>query len=256
MSKHRRSSSRATNNTYPDEFVQHILAVQDGPKRKNWTKHDLKQVHPLTPTQHEMFEDFFQGFHIVAHGSAGTGKTFLACYLALSELLSTSNDYDRIVIVRSAVPTRDVGFMPGTLDEKVALYELPYKDIFEELLGKHSSYQDMKDAGKVSFCTTSYVRGLTWDNCIVIVDETQSATFHEINSVITRIGKNTRLIVAGDIPQSDLRKGNERSGMQEFIKVASKMGQFSVISFTHHDIVRSEFVKSWITTCDEVGVTL
>lgn len=255
MSKQRRSSSRSTNNIYPEQFIQNVRAVQEGPKRKHWTRHDLKNVQPLTATQHEMFEDFFQGFHLIAHGSAGTGKTFLACFLALNELLDPSNNYDRIIIVRSAVPTRDVGFMPGTLSEKVALYELPYKDIFGDLLGKFSSYEDMKEAGYVEFCTTSYVRGLTWDNAIVIVDEAQSATFHEINSVITRIGKNTRLIIAGDIPQTDLRKKHEVGGMQDLITVAGNMNQFSVIEFTHHDIVRSEFVKSWIKACDELSVS-
>lgn len=247
--------SRATRNIqpYPEELIQQTKALCEGPKRKHWSRHDLKLVKPLTPTQHDMFEDFFQGFHLVAHGSAGTGKTFLACYLALHELLNPDSEYDRIIIVRSAVPTRDVGFMPGTLAEKVALYELPYKDVFEDLLGKASTYQDMKDAGYVEFCTTSYVRGLTWDNCIVVMDETQSATFHEINSVVTRMGKNSRLIIAGDLPQSDLRKKGEESGMGDFIQIAHKMDQFSVIQFNHNDIVRSPFVKSWIIACNEYG---
>ena len=184
-----------------------------------------------------------------------THNTFLACYLALTELLERTNNYDKIIIIRSAVPTRELGFLPGTIEEKAAMYEMPYADIFGELLGKGSSYQDLKDAKKLEFCTTSYIRGLTWDNAIIILDESQSATFHEINSVITRLGKNTRLIVAGDTPQTDLRKRGEKSGLDEFIAVASQMKYFSVIHFTYDDIVRSEFVKEWIKTCNRLGIT-
>ena len=253
----KRRSARRTDNVYElsEALAANGKAFEEGPKRKHWSLHDLKEIKPLTDNQAKMFRDFSNGHHIVADGSAGTGKSFLACYLALVELLERTNNYDRIIIIRSAVPTRDVGFLPGTLEEKAAMYELPYADIFAELLGKASSYQDLKDAKKVEFCTTSYVRGLTWDNAIVIMDESQSATFHEINSVMTRIGKNTRLIVAGDVPQTDLRKKGEVSGLDQFIYVAKEMKYFSVIHFTYADIVRSEFVKEWIKTCGKLGIS-
>jgi phosphate starvation-inducible protein PhoH len=192
-----------------------------------------------------MFHDFFNGQHICAHGSAGTGKSFVAIFLALNELFR-NEDINKIIIVRSAVPTRDMGFMPGTLEEKEMHYELPYQEMFAYFLGRKSSYQDMKDAGIVKFCTTSYVRGVTWDNAVVIVDEGQNMTMSEIDSVITRLGENSRLIVCGDAQyQQDLTK-RETSGFKEAISIMKRMPSFSIIEFTYHDIVRSEFVKSWI----------
>lgn len=248
-----RKQKRDTSNVYQltEALIANGKAQEIGPKRKSWSTHDLKHVKPITHSQHELVNAFDSGNHIVANGSAGTGKTFLACFLALRELLKADSTYKKIIIIRSAVPTRDLGFLPGSIEEKYAIYEQPYMDIFAELLRRASSYQDMKEVGWVEFCTTSYVRGLTWDDAIVIIDECQSATFHEINSVVTRIGKNTRLIIAGDIPQTDLRKKGEVSGFGELAHIASKMKAFSVVKFTHQDIVRSEFVKSWIIACEK-----
>ena len=255
MSK--RKLARRDNNVYQltEALLANGKAVEEGPKRKHWTLHDLKQIKPMTNNQSLMFRDYDDGKHVIGYGSAGTGKTFLSVYLALCDLLDPTTKYEKIIIVRSAVPTRDMGFMPGSLEEKTALFELPYQDIFAELLGKGSSYQDMKDAGKVEFCTTSYVRGLTWDNAIIIMDEAQSATFHEINSVITRVGKNTRLMVAGDLAQNDLTKKGEISGMAKLIHVSLKMSkQFGVVAFTQEDIVRSPFVKAWIMACNAADI--
>ncbi|TFG98552.1 hypothetical protein E4H12_05795 [Candidatus Thorarchaeota archaeon] len=233
-------------------LVRNGKAMSEGPRRKQWTKHDLKHIKPLTTTQEDMFRAFLEGKHVCAYGSAGTGKTFIAVYLALNEMLH-SQVIDKLLIVRSAVATRDMGFMPGSLEEKEALYEAPYVDMFTEFLGRRTSYQDMKDADVVRFGTTSYIRGLTWDNAVVIVDEAQNMTFHEINSIITRLGENSRIIFAGDLHQSDLhgRRG-EQTGLDTLIKVATRMPDFSVVHFTKHDIVRSSFVKSWICAVEEV----
>ena len=199
-----------------------------------------------------MFHAWFNDKNLCAYGSAGTGKTFLALYLAINEVIQKRQH--RIIIVRSAVPTREVGFLPGDLEEKTALYELPYHDIMWELVGRHSTYQDMKDAGLIEFVTTSFIRGLTWDNAIVIVDEAENMTFHEIDSIMTRVGENTRVIVAGDIKQTDLdgSRKNGTSGIQDSIKVFDKMGGFECIAFNKYDIVRSDFVKSWIIASEEV----
>lgn len=231
-------------------------AQLEGPKRKRWTLHDLKATSPLKPAQEELFYEYAQGQNICAHGTAGTGKTFVATYLALTSLLSQHPDdkIERIIIVRSAVPTRDVGFVPGTYEEKIALYEAPYHNIFQELLGRPSSYQDMKDAGLVEFCTTSFIRGITWDHAVVLVDEGQSMTFHEINSVMTRIGIDSRVIFTGDLPQTDLRTKYEQTGMHELLLAVSKMSSFSSVKFTRNDIVRGPFVKQWITTCEDLGI--
>ncbi len=235
-----------------EALINNGRAIEEGPRRKQWTKHDLKHIQPLTLAQKDMFHDFFAGKHICGYGSAGTGKTYIALYLALNEMLK-SQSIDRIIIVRSAVPTRDMGFMPGTLEEKEALYERPYRDMCADLLGRSSSYQDMKDAGVIQFSTTSYVRGLTWDNAVVIVDEAQNLIWHEINSIVTRLGDDARLIIVGDIPQDDLVRRRETTGMERLINVAQVMSVFSVIRFTYHDIVRSKFVKDWIMTCEDVA---
>lgn len=254
-----RKSSPRKNNVYQltEALVRNGKAMEEGPRRKTWSIHDLKIISPLTPVQHDFFQDFISGKNICGHGSAGTGKTFIAIYLALNEILRKDTPHKQIIIIRSAVSTRDLGFMPGTLEEKTALYEAPYKDMFVELLGRYSSYDDMKEAGKVEFCTTSFVRGLTWDNAIVIIDESQNMTFHEINSIMTRVGVNTRIIVVGDSIQSDLdhkARKQDSSGLKEFIKVVLTMKEFSVLKFTKNDIVRSEFVKSWIVACEELHV--
>ena len=162
------------------ELLLNHKAIQEGPKRKTWSTHDLKSIKPLTPTQDEMFHAWFQGDHICAHGSAGTGKTFLALYLAFLEILETQNQ-NRIILVRSAVPTREVGHLPGTLEEKTALYELPYHDICWELFGRKTTYQDMKDAGVIEFMTTSFIRGLTWDNAIVIYVVNRPAVYCQLD---------------------------------------------------------------------------
>lgn len=215
--------------------------------------HDLKTIKPLTPTQEDMFHAWFNGNNICAHGSAGTGKTFLAFYLALTEVLNQRQN--RIILVRSAVPTRDVGFLPGTLEEKMMQYEIPYHDILHELIGRASTYQDMKDAGMIEFHSTSFLRGLTWDNAIIVVDEAENLTFHEIDNVMTRIGHNTRIIFTGDTKQTDLdgskRQGAE--GLTQAMKAFDNMNDFESIQFNVHDIVRSEIVKSWIIACEDAA---
>lgn len=234
-------------------LVMNGKAHEEGPKKKHWNMHDLKSVKPLTPTQEDMFYAWNQGYNICAHGSAGTGKTFLACYLALGEVITRRAG--KIILVRSAVPTRDIGFLPGTLEEKVANYEKPYHDIFWELVGRESTYNDMKEEGYVEFMTTSFLRGLTWDNCIVVIDEAENMTAHEIDSVMTRLGDNARIIINGDAKQTDLdgskKQGSE--GLTWAVKVFENMNQFSIVKFGVHDIVRSQLVKSWIIASERVA---
>ena len=232
------------------EFLENALLknghAKEGPVKKKWTTHDLADIKPLTPTQEEMFHAFFNDQHICAYGSAGTGKTFLALYLALTAVIGRPQEQSRIIIVRSVVPTREVGHLPGTLDEKIIPYELPYRDLLHELVGRQSTYDDMKAAGLIEFMTTSFIRGLTWEDAIVIVDEGQNMSFHEINSIMTRLGENSRVIFTGDLNQSDLTRKYDPTGMDRFLRVTKNMVEFDQIQFTLHDIVRSAFVKSWI----------
>ncbi len=222
------------------------------PRKKTWTVHDLIDVRALTENQQKLSNAFEEGKHLVAFGSAGTGKSFLSLYLALNEILYPKSPQKIITIVRSAVATREQGFLKGTLEEKETVYEIPYRDLFCEIVGKISTYEDMKTAGIVQFCTTSFIRSLTWNNSIVIIDEGQSMTFHEINSVLTRLGENSRLIFIGDLAQNDLAgKKQEQSGMERFLRIAGKMEEFAMVRFTRDDIVRSDFVRNWIIMSEE-----
>jgi len=253
MQKKRRNSRKAEIMKLERALCMNGLAQKEGPKRKTWSTHDLKTIKPLTETQDEFFHAWYNNNNICAHGCAGTGKTFLALYVALQEVLARR--YQKIIIVRSAVSTRELGHLPGTLEEKLIAYEEPYSNIFHELLGRPSSYQDMKDAGLVEFHSTSFLRGLTWDNAVVIVDESENLTFHEIDSVMTRLGENTNIIITGDTKQTDL-DGSRRLGSEGLTKakeVFCNMPSFACIEFTEHDIVRGALVKSWIKACNQMA---
>lgn len=251
MPKKKASRRREDIEFLEESLRQNATAKYHGPKRKTWSTHDLKTIKPLSPSQHDLFHAFFNFDHICAHGTAGTGKTYLALYLALNEIFNHEAPQEKIIIVRSVVPTRDVGFLPGDLNEKVAVYESPYKDICAELIGRASTYDDMKEAGLIHFMPTSFVRGLTWDNAIVIVDECQNMTFHEINSIVTRLGQNSRIMFTGDTHQTDLRP--IECGMEKLIRVANNIQTFGMVEFTKHDIVRSDIVKSWIVAAEEIA---
>jgi phosphate starvation-inducible protein PhoH len=247
MSKKRDRQSRKGNRY--EAFLENALlangeARANGPQRKKWSNHDLKTIRPKTDNQEEMFHAWQNCMHVCAYGTAGTGKTFLALYLAMREVFSASTPVDKIKIVRSVVPTRDVGFLPGDLEEKISVYEGPYRDICAELVGRDSTYDDMKAAGLIEFVSTSFIRGATWHDTVVIVDEGQNMSHHEINSVMTRLGDNTRLIFTGDLAQTDLRA--EQTGISRFIDVVSRIPTFGVVKYGHRDIVRNDIVKQWI----------
>lgn len=229
-----------------------MQAMVEGPQRKSWTVHDIQAIQPMTETQKEFFHTYFQNSNIVAYGSAGTGKTFLAMYLALRDVIDKTTPQNRVIIVRSAVPSREVGHLPGDLDEKMAVYENPYRDICHELFNRSMTYDNMKAAGVIEFISTSYVRGSTWDNAIVLIDESQNMTWHEINSVMTRLGTDSRVIFTGDLVQTDLnRRKSDVTGMARLIRTAERMNEFATIRFTVDDIVRSEIVKSWIIAAEQ-----
>lgn len=206
---------------------------------------NLKDIKPLTENQKEVFYQFASEKHLLLLGSAGTGKTFLSFYLGLREMLS-NDEYNKIVIVRSAVQSRDQGFLPGSVAEKSKVYELPYQAICSELFGRGDAYQILKNKCQVEFITTSFIRGITLKNCIVIVDEIQNCNASELHTIFTRLGTNCRVIFCGDLKQNDLASRRELSGFSDFVKVLNKMSQFSTIEFNKHDIVRSSLVKEYI----------
>lgn len=230
------------------------LGVEGPQVRKKWTKHDMRIITPLTDNQKVMFDSYYNEYDICAFGSAGTGKSFIGCYLGISDVLDPKQPHQQVIIVRSAVASRDVGFMPGSLEEKTAYYEMPYRDIFTELFSRSSTYDDMKAAGLVKFMPTSFIRGVTWDNAIVIIDEAQNMTEQEINTVMTRIGDNTRVIICGDVRQNDLLKNSrDQTGMPRLLRTLNYMDNFTKIEFTRDDICRSEFVKKWIIATEQVS---
>ncbi len=205
----------------------------------------VRHIAPMTWAQSNMIENYARGANIVAVGSAGTGKSFIASYLALNSLFS--KEVEKIVVVRSAVATRDMGHLPGTLQEKSEVYTIPYRQIFNDLCENGTAWDILTKKNMVEFITTSYVRGITLENSIVIIDEFQSMTAHELYSVLTRAGRGTRLIISGDTKQTDLDGRKEKSSYDWFMSVATKMPEwFEVTNFLQQDIVRSDFVKALI----------
>ena len=216
---------------------------------------DLKTFTPLTENQKLFFSSYKVGeYFMMLSGSAGTGKSFIALYKALEEVMDRSNSFETLLIVRSAVQTRDVGFLKGTLEEKTSLYEEPYVQICSILLDRKDAYQKLKEQGVIQFTTTTAMRGMSFDNSIVVVDECQNMTFQELDTVVTRIGHQSKIIFVGDTSQNDLlKKSNDCTGMPDFIKIATSMKEFVRIHFTSADIVRSSLVKSYIIAKENLG---
>ena len=205
----------------------------------------LAEIEPLTKNQLEAFES---DKNLILHGIAGTGKTFISCYLAFDDMVK--GVYNNLVIIRSAVPTRDIGFLPGNEKEKASVYEEPYKEIALELFQRGDAYEILKTKGLVHFMTTSFVRGITLKDAVIMVDECQNMSFHELDSIITRVGTNCRVIFCGDFRQSDLKT----NGLESFMEILKNMGAFDFIDFEIKDIVRSEFVKDYIIAKTELGL--
>lgn len=212
------------------------------------TSRELPEVRPLTSGQQRVFNAWRDAEHLLIYGSAGTGKSYLSIYLALRELYRGKTN--RVIIVRSAVQTRDIGYLPGNAEEKAAIYEQPYVDIVTELTGQAMRYDHLVRDGQLEFATTSFLRSITWAEAVIVVDEAQNMTFHELNSIMTRIGEKARVIVCGDMAQSDLTK-NEKSGFGRFLQVVPCIPHFHSIQLSRNDIVRSDFVKAWIIACEE-----
>ena len=216
---------------------------------------DLIEIKPITKNQVKAFDSWNEGENLVLAGSAGTGKTFIAMYLALQSSLEQSTPYHKVIVVRSIVATRDMGYLPGTKEEKVEPFEAPYKSICLELFDyDNAAYNKLINSHQMEFITTSFVRGTQLNNAIVIVDEMQNLNFHELDSVITRIGQNCRVIFSGDYHQSDFKDALERDGIQRFLRIVERLKNFSVITFGWDDIVRSGFLRDYIMTKEMLGI--
>jgi len=209
---------------------------------------DMKTFQPLTENQNKFFQAYKQGDYFIAlHGVAGTGKTFSALYKAIEEVLDKGNTFEKIIVVRSAVQSREIGHLPGTIDEKMDIYQQPYRQICETLFGRKDAWDRLEEQGHIEFISTSFIRGMSFDNAIIIVDEMQNMTFEEIDTVMTRVGNQSKIIWCGDYRQTDLNKRkNDVSGLLKFFDIAYHMGAFTRIEFTPDDIVRSSLVKDYI----------
>ena len=229
-------------------------------KRKKPINADLmKPIEALTENQQELFRCYKNDQNIVAYGCAGTGKTFVTLYNALKDVLDPRSPYEKIYIVRSLVATREIGFLPGSHEDKADIYQIPYKNMVKYMFQMPSDadfemlYGNLKSQESIKFWSTSFLRGTTLDNAIIIVDEFQNLNFHELDSIITRVGENTRICFCGDSRQSDLNKANERNGIVDFMNILRKMPSFDIIEFETDDIVRSGLVKEYIVAKMEAG---
>lgn len=207
----------------------------------------LKTFEPLTENQKKFFEAYKRGDYFIAlHGVAGTGKTFIALYKALEEVLDKSNPFKKIIIVRSAVQTREMGHLPGDVDDKLEIYEQPYHQICHTLFERKDAYDRLVEQGYIEFISTSFIRGMSFDDAIILVDEMQNMNFEEIDTVMTRVGHRSKIVWCGDYRQTDLRKSNDKSGILKFFDIAMHMSAFTRVEFTADDIVRSSLVKDYI----------
>lgn len=212
----------------------------------------LVDINAVTENQKKLFSAYNEDKHLFVYGCAGTGKTFCALYLAIKDVLSEITPYQKIVIVRSLVATREIGFLPGDHDDKSALYQIPYKNMVKYMFEMPTDaefemlYGNLKQQETITFWSTSFIRGTTLDNSIIIVDEAQNLNFHELDSIITRVGENSRIVFCGDATQSDLTRTNEKNGIMDFMKIIERMPEFEMIEFGVDDIVRSGLVKSYI----------
>ena len=228
------------------------LTTRQMKRRKPLSSDYLIDIEPLTDNQRRLFDSYASQKHLVAYGCAGTGKTFITLYNAIKEVLDERSPYERIYLVRSLVATREIGFLPGDHEDKSSLYQIPYKNMVKYMFEMPDDasfemlYGNLKTQGTISFWSTSFIRGTTLDNAIIIVDEFQNLNFHELDSIITRVGENSKIMFCGDATQSDLLKTNDRNGIIDFMKILRAMPSFDIIEFGVEDIVRSGLVKEYI----------
>ena len=236
------------------------LTTRQMKRKKALGSEYLLDIDPLTDNQRKLFDAYAEGKHLVAYGCAGTGKTFITLYNALREVLDERTPYEKIYLVRSLVATREIGFLPGSYEDKSDIYQIPYKNMVKYMFQMPSDaefemlYGNLKSQETIKFWSTSFLRGTTLDNSIVIVDEFQNCTAHELDSIITRVGENSKIMFCGDATQSDLQKSNDRNGIVDFMNILRKMPSIDIIEFSVDDIVRSGLVKEYILAKLEVGL--
>ena len=246
--------------TNGDQPIGIGLTTNQMKRKKPISNTYLLDIEPITENQKKLFESYSQDKHLVAYGTAGTGKTFISLYNALADILDETTPYEKIYLVRSLVSTREIGFLPGDHEDKADIYQIPYKNMVKYMFQMPSDadfemlYGNLKAQDSIKFWSTSFIRGTTLDNAIIIVDEFQNLNFHELDSIITRVGENSRIIFCGDASQTDLVKTNDRNGIHDFLNILRKMPSFDIIEFGIDDIVRSGLVKEYIIAKLDTGL--
>ena len=246
--------------TSTDQPIGVGLTAKQMKRKKPLNSEYLVDITPITDNQKRLFDSYDEGKHIIAYGAAGTGKTFITLYNALKDVLSENTPYDKIYIVRSLVATREIGFLPGDHEDKSSYYQIPYKNMVKYMFQMPSDadfemlYGNLRAQETIKFWSTSFLRGTTLDDAIIIVDEFQNLNFHELDSIITRVGENTKIVFCGDASQTDLTKTNEKNGIIDFMKVLRAMPSFELIEFGIDDIVRSGLVKEYLIAKLEAGM--
>ena len=229
-------------------------------RKKPYNSDMMVPIEPITPNQTTAFAHYNEGKNLFLYGAAGTGKTFITLYMALKQVLDPLTPYNKVVLVRSLVSTREIGFLPGDHEDKSALYQIPYKNMVKYMfeLATDNDFEmlwgNLKAQASVTFWSTSFIRGTTLDASIVIVDESQNLNFHELDSIITRVGEDTKIMFCGDVAQTDLIRTNEKNGILDFQKIITMMPEFALVEFGVDDIVRSGLVKSYITSKHTLGL--
>ena len=242
--------------TTPTQGMSKKMMKRKKPINQNY----FLDINPITENQDLFFKEWGKGNNLFSYGAAGTGKTFIALYLALKDVLNEESPYEKVYIVRSLVSTREIGFLPGTHEDKSELYQIPYKNMVRHMFGMPDDasfdmlYDNLKHQETISFWSTSFLRGTTLDDAIVIVDECQNLNFHELDSIITRVGQDSKIVFCGDVNQSDLQRTNERNGILDFQRILEGMDEFSMVEFGINDIVRSGLVKSYLISKMTLGL--
>ena len=229
-------------------------------KNKELNSNSLVTIKPITDNQKQVFATWKKGKNQFLFGCAGTGKTFVSLYLALNDIFDLKKPYERVIVVRSLIQTREIGFLPGDEEDKSALYQIPYHNMVQFMFEMpneqafNSLYDKLKGQGSLFFLSTCFLRGLTFDNSIIIVDECQNLNFHELDTIITRVGQDSRIVFCGDFNQTDLQKTNEKNGLHDFLNILEEMDEFNCTEFTIGDIVRSGFVRSYLINKTKLGI--
>ena len=229
-------------------------------RNKEISTNSLVNIKPITDNQKVVFSSWKKSQNQFLYGAAGTGKTFISLYLALQDVMDLKHPAEKVILVRSLIPTREIGFLPGDEEDKAALYQVPYQNMIQfmfEMPNEQSFnnlYDKLKSQGSLYFLSTSFLRGLTFDNAIIIVDECQNMNFHELDTITTRVGQDSRIMFCGDFDQSDLQRTNEKNGLHDFLRILEEMDEFNCTEFTIGDIVRSGFVRSYLINKIKLGI--